>query len=71
MKSRKNIIKNKGFDYRGRILLKTTDPNLYKNDKIRGFALQLEEIINEWFYQVKRIKTFFNFAVPADSDDII
>ena len=70
MKSRRNIIRNKGYDYRGRILLRTTDPNLYKNDRIRGFAIFLEDIIQEWFLQVKRIKTFFNYAVPADSDDI-
>ena len=58
-KSRNNIIKNKGFDYRGKMLLRSTDPNLYKNDRIREFAIIIEEILNEWVLQVKRIKTFF------------
>lgn len=70
MKTRRTVPHKRGYDYRGRILLRTTDPNLYKNDRIRGFALHLEEIIQEWWRQAKRIKTFFNYAVPADSDDI-
>ena len=70
MRSRRNQIKNRGFDYSGRMLLRSTDPNLYKNDNIRGFAVKIEAILNEWWLQAKRIKTFYNFAVPADSDDI-
>lgn len=70
LKNRVNIIKYKGYDYRGRVLMRTTNPNLYKNDAFRGFAIYLERIINEWFLQAKRIKTFFNYIVPADSDDI-
>jgi hypothetical protein len=67
---RVDVIKNRGFDYRGRTYLKSMDKNLLKNSKIRGFIVKLEEIVNEWFYQVKRIKTHFNYIVEADSDVI-
>lgn len=70
MKTRRNYLVNRGFRYNGRILLRTTDPNLYKNERLRGYAAILEKIINEWILQVKRIKTFYNYAVDADSDDI-
>lgn len=70
MKSRRDFLRNRGFRYNGRILIRTTDPNLYKNERLRGYANILERIINEWILQVKRIKTFYNYAVDADSDDI-
>jgi len=70
MKHRTDVLKNQGFDYRGRTYLRSIDNNLLKNRKIRGFVMKLEEIVNDWFYKVKRIKTYFNYVVDADSDDI-
>ena len=62
--------KNNGYNYDGKILLRTTDPNLYKNDRMRGFALKLEPIIQSWFRMVKQIKTFVNYHVPQDTNNI-
>ena len=70
MKTRVDNNAKIGYDYRGRILIRSTDPNLYKNDTLRGFAVHLEEIIQNWIRQVKRIKTFVNYIVPADDDNI-
>jgi hypothetical protein len=70
LNKRKDVLKNRGFNYKGRILMRTTDPNLYKNDRIRGFAFHLEDILYEWFRQAKRIKTFVNYIVDGDSEDI-
>ena len=68
MKNRKTLIKYSGFAYQRRMLMKTTDNNLYNNDALRGFAQKIEFILNEWFYQVKRVKLFINYVVPPDYD---
>lgn len=70
MKTRVEVLKNRGFDYNGRILLRTTDNNLYKNDNIRGYAVRLEPILQLWFRMTKQIKAWSNYAVPKDTNDI-
>lgn len=70
MKTRVEILKDQGFNYEGRILLRTTDNNLYKNDNIRGFALKLEPILQTWFRMTKQIKAWSNYAVDKDTNRI-
>lgn len=59
-----------GFDYRGKMLLKSMDNNLFANENFLGFAIKIEEYINEWVSMAKQIKVFRNFAVPPDHEDI-
>jgi len=70
LKTKSDLRRNNGYDYNGRILLRTTDPNLYKNDRIRKYALNLEEILQSWFRMTKQIKAFVNYCVPYDTNDI-
>lgn len=68
---RKNELLNKGYDYRDKILIRNTNPEIYKNFRIRQFGLFLEKIIQNWFDSVKKIKLFVNYNYDKDDVDLI
>jgi len=70
MKTRLDVRKNTGFDYRKRMLIKTLDNNLFMNQTIRDFCLKVEDILNEIIYQIKIIKKIKNYRVDFDDDNI-
>ena len=70
MKHRLDYNTRPGYDYRGRILLRHTDPTLWTNPTMREFGIYLEKIINEMIYQIKMIKKARNYVVDQDDDDI-
>jgi len=69
-RSRRNFNNDPGFDYRGKILLRHTDPALWENSVMRGFGIRIERILGEMWYQIKMIKKSINFIVDADDDNI-
>lgn len=64
------VRKNIGYNYRGRLLLRSTDNNLYKNPKLKGFAIYMEDMLQFWMRQIKQIKSFVNYHVDKDDDSI-
>lgn len=69
-KSRRNFNNDPGYDYRGKILLRHTDPSLWNNNKTRGFGVRIERILDEMIYQIKLIKKSVNFIVDINDDNI-
>lgn len=69
-RNRRNFNNDPGFDYRGKILLRHTDPSLWDNPIMRGFGIHLERILGELFFQIKMIKKAINYIVDADDDNI-
>ncbi len=63
-------IKYKGFDYRGRMLLKSMDNNLLKAPAFADFAVKIEDVLNWLVFKIKDIKRFSNIFIEKDSDDI-
>ena len=70
MKTRLTVPKNLGYNYSDKILIRNTDPNLYANPTIRGFATRLEAILQSWFRSVKLLRTATNPAVNKDTNYI-
>jgi hypothetical protein len=68
-KNRKISLKNNGYDYRGRILLRTTSNVLWGNPMLTEFGTYLEKILNHWIYCVKAIKKAKNPFVHKDDDN--
>lgn len=54
--------KNLGYDYRGRLLRKTTSPELWANPIQAPIYAQYESLIGFILEQVKYIKKTFSFA---------
>lgn len=69
-RNRRNYNNDPGFNYRGKILLRHTDPRLWDNPTMRGFGIRLERILGELWYQIKIIKKSINFIVDIDDDNI-
>ncbi len=69
MNKRLTQLRHTGFDFRGRILVRTLDNNLFKNPVLRGFLVKLESIITEWFMQTRNIKVFRQIAIEKDDED--
>lgn len=69
-RERRNFNNDPGFDYRGRILLRHTDPSIWNNPIMRGFGIHLERILGELFHQIKMIKKSINYIVDIDDDNI-
>jgi len=60
-------IKNLGYDYTGKILKKTTSPELWANPLQISFYERIEGIINFLIEQVKYIKKTFSIAHDKES----
>lgn len=54
-------IKNKGFDYEGKILQKSLSHELYKDPTRSDLISQWEKIIFELVESVKKVKTFVDW----------
>jgi hypothetical protein len=54
--------KNLGYDYRGRLLRKSTSPELWANPILAPIYSQYESLIGFILEQVKYIKKTFSFA---------
>ena len=62
--------KNLGYDYTGKILKKTTSPELYSNPLQQSFFERIEGMINFMIEQVKYIKKTFSIAHEKESINI-
>lgn len=68
---RVNNLLNKGYNYNDKLYIRNTNPELYKNFRIRKFVLYLEQIVQNWFDSVKKIKLFTNYNFHKDDVDLI
>jgi hypothetical protein len=68
--SRRNYNNDPGFNYRGKILLRHTDPSIWNNPTSRGVGIHIERILNELWFQIKMIKKSINYLVDIDDDNI-
>jgi len=59
--------KNLGYDYRGKILKKTTSPELWANPIQIPFYSRIEGIINFLIDQAKAVKKTFSIAHDKNS----
>ncbi len=62
--TRKNDIKNVGFDYRNNVLSKTISPLILNEVKRFQMLAVVEVLINYLIDSVKSIKRHSNFALP-------
>jgi len=69
--SRMNSLRNKGYDYRDRLLIRNVNPEVFKNYAIRELGINIENMIKLWFDGVKRIKLYINYNFDKDDVDII
>jgi len=58
--------KNVGYDYEGRIMANSIDPELRKNPKINDLVLKIDGMIVEWINTVKKFKVFRNIYMDKD-----
>ena len=62
--------KNLGYDYRGRLLRKTTSPELWSNPLQAPIYARFESMIGFILEQVKYIKKTFSFAHSKEDINI-
>ena len=64
--TRLDVLKNKGYDYKGNIFKKSMSPYLFNDPKRKDILDQYETIIYFLIEKVKYIKTFFNYTVSKN-----
>ena len=64
--TRLDKLKNRGFDYRGRIFEKSMSPLLFADPTRKGILNEYEKLIYFLVEKVKLIKTFYNYTVDKD-----
>ena len=57
----RNVIKNKGFDYKGKIFEKSMSSFLFREEKRAAILEEIEKIVYEMIEQVKDIKKTFDY----------
>lgn len=62
--SRKNEIKNIGYDYRGNVLTRSLSNTIIEEPKRQALLAMFELMINYLIDSVKHIKKHNNFAIP-------
>lgn len=62
IKMRKNDIKHVGFDYRGRILLKTLSGHMFDEVKRRNILAHIEKVLVFLVESVKEIKKTYSWV---------
>lgn len=64
--SRLNVLKNRGFNYEGKILKKSLSSYLYKDPKREEILNEFEKIVFFSVEKIKLIKAFFNYTADKD-----
>jgi hypothetical protein len=65
----RNDIKNKGFDYKGKIFEKTMSSFIFREEKRTNILAKLEEVFYEVIQQVKQIKIHFDYRKKKNYRD--
>jgi hypothetical protein len=68
--SRKNRLKNRGFNYKGKIFERSMSPLLFNEQTRADILNEYEKIIFFLVQKVKLIKTFYNYTVDKDYTEI-
>lgn len=71
LKHRKDVIRNFGYDYKGKILLKSLSSQMFnKNQYLTALIIKLEDMWQFMFDSVKSIKVFANYALDKNEKRI-
>ncbi len=65
----RNDIKNKGFDYHGKLFEKTMSSLLFREEKRANILAVIEEVFYEMIQRVKQIKIHFDYAKKKNFRD--
>lgn len=65
----RNDIKNKGFNYQGRLFEKTMSSFIFREEKRANILAKVEAVFFEVIERVKQIKIHFDFSKPKDFRD--
>lgn len=68
--SRKDDLKDQGYDYSRTLLTKTLSNYLFRNTKVATFLSYLNNIMVFYLNQVKYVRIYFNFTVPKNYQKI-
>ncbi len=63
-------LKNRGFDYEGKIFEKSLSPMILNDPNRREILSQYERIVQFLIEKTKTIKTFINYTVDKDYNKI-
>jgi hypothetical protein len=66
-KHSRDVYKNTGYDYEGRIFMRNISGNLLKNRHIKGFVIKMELIVNLWLKEIKKLKISNNYAIDKNT----
>lgn len=61
---------NVGWDYRGKILLKTTSELIWNNKNMAEFGVHLERIIDNWLSSIQKLRTLKNPFISSKYKDV-
>jgi hypothetical protein len=64
--TRLDRLKNRGFDYEGKIFQKSMSPYLFGDPKRRSILAEYEKIFYFLVEKAKYVKIFYNYTVPKD-----
>lgn len=64
--TRLDKLKNRGFDYQGKIFEKSMSPLLFADPTRKDILNEYEKLIFFLVEKVKMIKTFYNYTVDKD-----
>jgi len=68
-KDRNKVLKNNGYDYRGRLLLRNTYSGFWDSQLMAGFGELVEATLQNIIFSIKSIKKSVNIYVKKDDDD--
>ncbi len=66
VESRLTKMKNRGFDYEGKIFERSMSPILFNDEKRRDILLEFEKVFFHMIEKTKLIKTSKNYTVDKD-----
>jgi len=67
-KRSKDDRKNKGYDYKDKIMRRSVSPHIYRNEVMADFLDFINDFIYEKIRAVRRLKLFKSFTVDKDYD---
>lgn len=64
--NRLNVLRNRGFDYEGKMFERSMSPYLFNDPKRRSILAEYEKIMYFLAQKAKYVKNFYNYTVPKD-----
>ena len=65
------VLKNTGFDYEEKLMVKSLSPYMFQNERLSKFILEhLQPIMVFFINKVKFLRIYYNFSVTKDYQKI-